>query len=85
MKKTWLLLRKAIGKQSNRLYFLTTFNIDNEQVSNKMKTAESFNNNYFSSIGKTTSQNIPRENTNYTNYFDKPVINSMIMEKVDYL
>jgi len=51
-----------------------------------MKIAESFN-NHFTNIGKTTSQNVPNEITNYqyTNYLDKPIINSMFMEEIDYL
>ena len=36
-------------------------------------------------IGKTASQNVPRGNTNYTNYSDKPVINDTFMEEIDYL
>ena len=64
MKKTWQLLRKAIGKQNNKLDFPITFSIENENVSNKMKIAESFN-KYFANIGKTTSQNVPKGNTSY--------------------
>ena len=49
-----------------------------------MKTAE-YSNNNFANIGKTTSQNAPNGNSSYTNYLDKPIINSMFMNKIDYL
>jgi len=84
MKKTWQILRKAIGKENNKVEFPLTFNINNKQVSNKMEIAESFN-NYFANIGKITSLNVPKSNIKYTKYLNKSVPNSMYMDEVDDL
>lgn len=40
---------------------------------------------YLATLGKITSQNVPKGNTNYTNYLDKPDINSIFIEEIDYL
>ena len=76
IKKTWLLLCNFVFQQPFKLYFPIPFTIDNEQISNKLEMAESFN-TYFANIGKTTSQNVPWGNTCYTNYLHKIVINGM--------
>jgi len=84
MEIAWQLLRKGVGKQNNKLYFPITFKIDNEEVSNKRKIAESFY-NYFANFGKTTCKNVPMGNPSYINYLDKPIMNSMFMKEIDYL
>ena len=84
MKKTRLLLRQSNGKLNKKLDLPINNNIDNEQVSNKMKFAESLN-NYFANDGKTTSKIFQKGNTSYTNYLAKPVINSMFMGEIDCL
>ena len=57
MTKTWQTLNKAIGKQRDKSCFPQSFKINNEDVSDRTQTAESFN-KYFSSIGKLTSENV---------------------------
>lgn len=47
-----------------------------------MQIAESFN-NYFAKIGATTSQNVPRSKTNYTDYLKNSLSNSMYLESID--
>ena len=80
-KKHNLLFRKDIGKQNNKLDLRITFNLDNEQGPDQMKIAVSFS-NYFVNIEKLTRQNDSKGNTSYTNYLDKSVINSMLMDKI---
>ena len=82
MKKTWQILKKAIGKQSNKSGFPQSFKIDNENVSNKIQIAESFN-NYFAKIGVSTSQNVPKSKKNYTDYLKNSLSNSMYLESID--
>ena len=58
MKKTWQTLKKVLGKQNNKSDIPQTFIINNENISNRPQIAQAFN-NFFSSIGKLTSQNVP--------------------------
>jgi len=51
---------------------------------NKMKIAETFN-NYVANIRKTTSQNVLKGNTSYTNYLEKAVRNRIVIDEIDYL
>jgi hypothetical protein len=82
MKKTWQILKKAIGKQSDKSSFPQSFKIDNENISNKMQIAESFN-TYFANIGASTSQNVPKLKKHYTDYLANSVCNSMYLESID--
>ena len=61
------ILQKAIGKQHNKSNFPQTFKIENEQITNQVKIAESFN-KYFLSIGIKTSENVPKSNKHYSEY-----------------
>ena len=84
MKKTWQILNKAIGKQSDKSSFQQSFKIDNKNISNKKQIAESFN-TYFATIGASTSQNVPKSKIYYTDYLANSVCNSMYMyfESID--
>ena len=82
MKKTWEILQKAIGKQHNKSNFPKTFKIENEQITDQVKIAESFN-KYFSSIGIKTSENVPKSNKHYSEYLTNPITNSMFLEPVE--
>ena len=59
MKKTWETLKMALGKINDKTNFPSTFKINKELVSDKSKIADSFN-NYFSNIGKSTSESVPK-------------------------
>ena len=82
MKKTWEFLQKAIGKQHNKSNFPQTFKIENDQITDQVKIAESFN-KYFSSIGIKTSENVPKANKHYSEYLTNPITNSMFLEPVE--
>ena len=71
MKKTWMILNKSIGKKKNRPEFPDFFNIQNENISDKTKISEAFN-DYFSKIGLLTSQNDPHT-TDYTSFMPDPI------------
>ena len=51
-------------------------------MTDKTKIADSFN-DYFASIGKLTGQNVPKTKTNYTNYLNTSVLNSIYLENVE--
>jgi len=70
MKNIWAILKKAIGKQRNKVNFPSRFTINNKQVSEKNEITDSFN-NCFSNIGIITSQNIPKAKQTYTSYLNK--------------
>ena len=82
MKQTWSTLKEAIGKQNNKLNFPKSFNIDNKNVSNRSEIAEQFN-KYFSKIGASTANNVPKTSKKYTDYIQNPSLNSMLLEQID--
>ena len=82
MKKTWEILQRAIGKQHNKSNFPQTFKIENEQITDQVKIAESFN-KYFSSIDIKSSENVPKSNKHYSEYLANPITNSMLLEPVE--
>ena len=82
MKQTCSTLKEAIGKQNNKLNFPQSFNIDNTNVSNRSEIAEQFN-KYFSKIGASTANNVPKTSKKYTDYIQNPSLNSMLLEQID--
>jgi hypothetical protein len=82
MKKTWKILKDAIGKHNNKSGFPQEFTINNAQVSDKLQIAESFN-KYFSIIGLETSNNVQATNNNYTDYLPNPLPHSMFLELIE--
>ena len=78
MKKTWEILQKAIGKQHNKSNFPQTFKIENEQITDQVKIAESFN-KYLHK----TSENVPKSNKHYSEYLTNPITNIMFLEPVE--
>ena len=83
IKKTWQILKSAIGKQNDKSCFPQSFCIDNNIVSSKNKISESFN-NYFAKIGITTSQNVPKSSKCYSEYLKNPIPNSMFLESIEH-
>ena len=82
MKKTWTILKKAIGKQSNKKNFPQSFQVGQKKISNPKEIADSFN-NFFSKIGKTTSENVPKVPNNFEDYLKFPKLNSIFIEPVN--
>ena len=81
MKKTWQTLRKVIGKTNNKSNFSVSFNIGNKTVTYKTEISKSLN-EYFSSIGKQTSESVPSTVTKYmySDFLASPQIHSMFLE-----
>ena len=82
MKKTWTILKKAIGKQSNKKNFPQSFQVGQKKISNQKEIADSFN-NLFSKIGKTTSENVPKVPNDFEDYLTFPNLNSIFLEPVN--
>ena len=81
-KKTWSILKQAIGKNNDKSSFPQSFSIDNENISDKGKIAEAFN-NFFGKIGKSTSENVPTTNKKYTDYLVNSISQSMFLEPIE--
>jgi hypothetical protein len=81
IKKTWTILRQAIGKLNNKSSFPLTFLINDIAITDKFQAAEGFN-SYFSKIGIHTSHNVPSSNKIFRDYMPTPVRNSMFIEPV---
>jgi hypothetical protein len=81
MKKSWTILKQAIGKYKDKSNFPQEFCIDQKPVSNKLQIANSFN-EYFSKIGAETSNNVPKTNKTFTEFMPDPLPNSMFLEPV---
>jgi hypothetical protein len=82
IKQTWSVLKKAMGNNNNKSSIAQTFNINNTNVTDKTEIAEAFN-NYFSKIGETTSQSVPKSKKNYVDFLKNPLTNSMFLEPID--
>ena len=70
-KKTWDTMKEIIGKRktsSNKLP--SQLNYKNEQLSEKSKIAESFN-DFFASVGSDLASTIPPSSKNFESYLDK--------------
>ena len=81
IRKTWSILKEAIGKHNNKTSFRQTFVINEIEVSDKNQIAEGFN-NYFSKIGIQTNRNVPQSNRHFSEYMPSPNVNSMFLEPV---
>lgn len=82
MKATWSILKEAIGSHNNKHNSPQSFIIDNVKTSDKAKIASSFN-KYFAGIGKTTGDNVPPANCNYTEYLKQPSSDSIFIEPIE--
>lgn len=82
MKQTWLVLKKAMGKQNDKLSIVQNFTINNVNVTDKSEIAEEFN-KYFSKIGESTGRSVPKSQRNYKDYLKNPTLNSMFLEPID--
>ena len=82
MKKTWNILKQAIGKSNDKSNFPHSFKINDESVTNRTSISESFN-TYFSKIGWSTSQNVPLSSKHYRKYLTNSVTNSMFLEPIE--
>jgi hypothetical protein len=82
MKKTWTILKHAIGKSNDKSNFPHSFCINNLNITERPKIAEEFN-NYFIKIGMQTSQNVPKAKKKYTQYLKNPNVNSMFLEPIE--
>jgi len=54
MKKTWTILKQAIGKSNDKSSFLHSFCMNSQNITERSKTAEEFN-NYMIKIGMQVS------------------------------
>ncbi len=59
-----------------------TFKVDNTNISDESEIADSFN-KYFSNIGKTTSDNVPKTRAKFTDYMKTPLVNSIFLETIE--
>ena len=82
IKKTWTILKEAIGKRNKTSSLPQHFIINNKAVSNRTKIADSFN-TFFSSIGKITSQKVPPSSKHFSSYLNNPTVQSMFLTPVD--
>ena len=67
IKKTWVSLNKAIGREKDKAKVPDIFQINKQHETDKTKIAEGFN-KYFSDIGLTTSQNVATSPHHFTHY-----------------
>lgn len=81
MKRTWSVLKKAIGKQNNKSSLPNYFVINNNNITNRSQAAKSFN-DYFCQIGLETSNNVPASTKHFTDYMHPNNTNSMFLSSV---
>ena len=82
IKKTWLILKEAIGKKNDKTSLPQEFLINNIPTSDKSKIADSFN-EYFSNIGPETCNNVPTSPNDYTDFMPSSLSKSMFLDPID--
>ena len=80
-KKTWSILKQALGKLNDKSTYPQTFSINNTPISDKVEIAEGFN-NFFSNIGIQTSHNVPASNKSFSSFMPKSLENSIFLSAV---
>ena len=81
IKKTWSILKQAIGKTNDKSGYPNSFTINNSTVTDKKNAAEGFN-NFFSKIGLQTNHSVPKSNKCFTSYMPAPSLHSIFIEPV---
>ena len=84
IKKSWIILKRIIGKHNDKTNFPNEFHINNPRIIDKKLIANSFN-EYFSRIGLETSHTVPNTDKHFTSYMSVPVSQSMFIEPVSKL
>lgn len=82
IKKSWSILKLAIGKRNDKSSFPHEFLLNNLPVSDKSIIANSFN-QYFSNIGPETCKNVPASQNKFTDYVPPPLSKSMFLDPID--
>ena len=82
IRKTWTILKSAINKRKDNINLPHTFNILNEQVSDRTQLAESFN-DYFANIGQNISDHVPASTRDYASYMPDRFPRSIFLDPVD--
>ena len=78
MKKTWSILKQAIGKSNDNSGFPHSFCINSQNITERSKIAEKFN-KYFIK----TFLNVPNTKNFFTQYLKNPNVNSMFLEPIE--
>ena len=82
MNKIWQTLKAALGIKKDKSSFPQSFLVNNKEISDKQEIAQSFN-NFFSNIGKTTSENVPISNNHFSVFLKQPLSHSMFIEPIE--
>ena len=81
MKETWKLLNTVTNKKKKGSQYPTQFNDDARKVSSNIDIANGFN-RLFSNIGPALARTIPNGNTDFTNYLNQKVEESIFLNPV---
>ena len=81
MKETWKILNTVINKKEKGSQYPIQFNEDARKVTGNIDMAIGFN-RLFSNIGPALARNIPNGNTNFTNYLNQKVEESIFLNPV---
>ena len=81
MKETWKILNTVINKKEKGSQYPTQFNDDARKVTGNIDIANGFNRS-FSNIGPALARNIPNGNTNFSNYLNQKVEESIFLNPV---
>ena len=82
IKKSWSILKVAIGKRNDKSSLPHEFIINNNPVTDNSEIANNFN-EYFANIGPITINNVPITEKKYTDYLPDPLTKSMFLDPVD--
>ena len=81
MKETWKILNTVINQKETCSQYPTQFNDEARKVTGNINISNAFN-RFFSNIGPALARNIPNGNTNFTNYLNQKVEESIFLYPV---
>jgi len=81
IKKTWSILKQALGKCNDKSNYPNIFKINNDTVTDRYKAAKGFN-DFFSNVGHQTSHNVPKTDKSFSSFMPPPLPDSMFIEPV---
>ncbi len=82
VKQTWSILKNIINRSSKSNGLPSSFMINDTKITNPSEISEGFN-IFFSNIGQSVSDNVPKAKTHFTSYLRGHHPNSMYLTPVD--
>ena len=81
IKKTWTILKQAMGKMRNKSSLPQYFSINDTMISDRQQVAEGFN-TFFTNVSVSTSHDVPLSNKCFTSSMPQPLADSLFFDRI---